>query len=143
MSTFPELVLERLQARQREAESGEENKRHMFKAIVEGNVGTKPEPLKGGKYMKFSVAHREKEDTLWIDVLCKNEQFGELCAKLDKGARVLVTGRQSVNRIEGEKNKFWGPSIWAEGVEVILWPKRNEGGAAPTDAAPPGADLPF
>ena len=72
----------------------------MIEATITGNVGKAPEfqISKSGKPMtRFSVAstskHGDQERTTWVDVTCFDEQAEVVSESVQKGDRVIVTGR--------------------------------------------------
>lgn len=111
----------------------------MIEAVVTGNVGRVSE-LKtsaGGKaYASFSVASSEKKDgpTTWVDVVCFDEQAEQVAGALQKGQRVVVSGRLSSDTYE-KKDGSQGFSVRLVASDVGLslrWPRK--GGAAAVSA---------
>jgi single-strand DNA-binding protein len=77
----------------------------MISATVTGNVGRQPEAktTRSGKQMTtFSVAStyktKDQQDgqTTWVDVVCFDEQADVVAQGVQKGDRVVVTGRLSL-----------------------------------------------
>lgn len=104
----------------------------MITATITGNVGKAPEPrmAKSGKPMaNFSVASTEKKDgpTTWVDVVCFDEQADVVCQTLQKGDRVMVTGRLNLETYQ-KKDGSQGFSLRLVADEVgksLRWPKRT------------------
>lgn len=73
----------------------------MITATVTGNVGKAPElkTTSNGKMMaSFSVASTQKREgkepqTTWVDVTCFDEQADVVSQSVQKGDRVVVSGR--------------------------------------------------
>ena len=118
----------------------------MIEAVVTGNVGRVGE-LKtsgGGKaYATFSVASSEKKDgpTTWVDVVCFDEQAEQVAHTLQKGQRVVVTGRLSSESYEKQDGTM-GVSVRLVASDVGLslrWPRRGRVvGAEDGEAEPLG-----
>ena len=76
----------------------------MIRAEVVGNVGKQPElrQTKTGKQMtRFGVASTKTVEgrdpqTSWVNVLCFDEQAVNVCERIAKGDRVIVSGRMEV-----------------------------------------------
>jgi single-strand DNA-binding protein len=109
----------------------------MIQATVTGNVGKQPElrDTKSGKPMAtFSVASTEKKDspTTWVDVVCFDEQADMVTQTLQKGQRVVVTGRLSLETFDKKDgSKGFSLRMVADEVGVSLrWPKRAAAGAS-------------
>ena len=97
----------------------------MIEATVTGNVGKVQEPrtTKNGKLMvSFSVASTVKKDgqepqTTWVDVLCFDEQAEVVSNSVDKGDRVVVTGRLGMDTYQ-KKDGTQGYSLTLIADEV-------------------------
>lgn len=77
----------------------------MILATVAGNVGKDPvlRTTQSGKQMaNFSVASTEKKDgpTTWVDVLCFDDQAEQVAQNVQKGDRVVITGRLALETYE-------------------------------------------
>lgn len=79
----------------------------MITAIVTGNLGKDPElkeTRSGKKMCTFSVASSEKrgdkEDTTWVDCVAFEELAEAICGDLNKGMRVVVSGRIAMEKFE-------------------------------------------
>jgi single-strand DNA-binding protein len=112
----------------------------MIKATVTGNVGKKPElkTTSGGKQMTtFGVASTYKRKdgepvTTWIDVVCFDETAAAVCDEIDKGSRVMVSGRLELERYQ-RKDGGEGSSLRmiADDVAIsVRFQKRETAGAA-------------
>lgn len=120
----------------------------MIEAVVTGNVGKVNEVrmTKTGKAMlTFSVASTEKKDgpTTWVEVVCFDEQAETCSQSLQKGQRVVVSGRMGLETYE-KKDGSTGFSVRLMANEVgvsLRWPKRaagvREDAQEPEDAAIP------
>jgi single-strand DNA-binding protein len=78
----------------------------------------------------FSVASTEKKDgdTTWVDVVCFDEQADVVSQGVQKGDRVVVTGRLALETYE-KKDGSRGSSLRMVADEVgmsLRWPKRQE-----------------
>lgn len=78
----------------------------------------------------FSVASSEKKDSpvTWVDVVCFDEQADLVSQSLQKGDRVVVTGRMSLSRYE-KRDGTQGSSLRMVAEEVgrsLRWGKRPE-----------------
>lgn len=97
----------------------------MISATITGNVGKVNEPrtTKSGKLMvTFSVASTLKKDgqepqTTWVDVLCFDEQAEVVSKGIDKGDRVVVTGRLAMETYS-KKDGTQGASLTLIADEV-------------------------
>jgi single-strand DNA-binding protein len=106
----------------------------MIEATVTGNVGRAPEmkTTRSGKQMAgFSVASTEKKDapTTWVEVVCFDEQADMVCQSLQKGDRVVVTGRMALETFQ-KKDGSTGFSLRLMANEVgrsLRWPRRSAG----------------
>lgn len=104
----------------------------MIEAVVTGNVGRVPEmkTTRSGKAMAgFSVASAEKKDgpTTWVEVVCFDEQADMVCQGLQKGDRVVVTGRMALETFQ-KKDGSQGFSLRLMANEVgrsLRWPRRH------------------
>ena len=123
----------------------------MITATVTGNAGKTPElrTSKSGKPMtNFSLASTEKKDgpTTWVDVVCFDEQADVVSQNIQKGDRVVVTGRLSLETYE-KKDGTQGFSLRLVAEEVgksLRWPKRQPVGVgAREDVNDPDAVIPF
>lgn len=142
MATFPDLVLDRLRAREYESTQNF-SEETMFNATIIGNVGADPEATKSGKSWKFRVAvnqgYGDKENTVWLNVFSNDASLAKV---LTKGCRVVVVGRAVVD--EAEAGNYWPPTIFASDVKILNWPK--DGKSAPPESARkagPAADSGF
>lgn len=99
----------------------------MITATVTGNVGKQPElrTTSGGKQMtSFGVASTYKRKngeatTTWVDVVCFDEQAADACERLEKGARVVVTGRLEMEKYQ-RKDGSEGQSLRMLADEVAI-----------------------
>ena len=118
----------------------------MITGTVTGNVGRKPEmrTTGGGKQMaSFSVASTVKREgrepqTTWVDVVCFDEQAERVVAELDKGARVVVSGRIALETYE-KKNGEAGSTLRMVADEVgvsLRWGRKERAGAGADDDYP-------
>jgi single-strand DNA-binding protein len=108
---------------------------------VDGNAGSKPElrDTKSGKAMtRFSVASTTKpkdgeSKTSWVTVLAFDQLAQQLAENVNKGDRVLVTGRLEVEEYtDKDGNKRTAVTLLADDAGLSLrWPKRN---AAPAQS---------
>ena len=107
----------------------------MIEATITGNVGRAPElkATRSGKQMAtFSVASTEKKDgpTTWVEVACFDEQADMVTQALQKGDRVVVTGRVALETFQ-KKDGSQGFSLRLMANEVgrsLRWPRRSAGG---------------
>lgn len=80
----------------------------MITATVTGNVGKQPElrTTSSGKQMTtFGVASTYKRKngdatTTWVDVVCFDELASDVCDRLEKGTRVVITGRLELEKYQ-------------------------------------------
>lgn len=115
----------------------------MIEATVTGNVGKVNELriTKSGKAMlTFSVASTEKKDgpTTWVEVVTFDEQAEECSQTLQKGRRVVVSGRMGLETYE-KKDGTQGFSLRLMANEVgvsLRWPKRESAGVGADDEIP-------
>ena len=104
----------------------------MITATITGNVGKTPElrMAKSGKQMaNFSIASTEKKEgaTTWVDVVCFDEQADVVSQSVQKGDRVVVTGRLALETYE-KKDGSQGSSLRLVADEVgksLRWPARQ------------------
>jgi single-strand DNA-binding protein len=104
----------------------------MIEATVTGNVGKVNEIriTKSGKAMlTFSVASTEKKEgpTTWVEVVCFDEQAETCSETLQKGQRVVVSGRMGLETYQ-KKDGTQGFSLRLMANEVgvsLRWPKRE------------------
>lgn len=104
----------------------------MITATITGNVGKNPEAktTQSGKLMtRFSVASTEKKEgpTTWVDVVCFDEQADVVTQSVQKGDRVVVTGRMALETFQ-KKDGSQGFSLRLVADEVaksLRWPKRQ------------------
>lgn len=104
----------------------------MIEATVTGNVGNVKElriTNSGKAMLNFSVASTEKKDgpTTWVDVVCFDEQAETCSQSLQKGQRVVVSGRMGLETYQ-KKAGTQGTSLRLVANEVGLslrWPKRE------------------
>lgn len=116
----------------------------MITATVTGNLGKQPElkVTRSGKNMcSFSVASTYKKEgqegqTTWVDVVCFDEQADMVSQTLQKGDRVVVTGRLSLETYQ-KKDGSQGTSLRLMADEVgrsLRWTgKRQTVGAGEGD----------
>jgi single-strand DNA-binding protein len=107
----------------------------MITATITGNVGKVNElrATRAGKQMlSFSVASTYKKEgqegqTTWVDVLCFDEQADTVSQTLQKGDRVVVTGRLALETYE-KKDGTQGTSLRLVADEVgksLRWPGKG------------------
>lgn len=121
----------------------------MITATITGNVGKTPElkMSRSGKPMtNFSVASTEKKEgpTTWVDVVCFDEQADVVSQGVQKGDRVVVTGRVSLETYQ-KKDGSQGFSLRLVADEVgksLRWPKR-QAVAVGDDVNDPEEVIPF
>jgi single-strand DNA-binding protein len=108
----------------------------MITASVTGNVGKAPElkTTQSGKAMaRFSIASTIKREgreplTTWVDVVTFDEQADIVSQRIEKGDRVVVTGRMSLETYQ-KKDGSQGSSLSLIADEVGLsmrWHKRDK-----------------
>jgi single-strand DNA-binding protein len=123
----------------------------MIDAVVTGNVGKVNESrvTKTGKTMlTFSVASTEKKDgpTTWVEVVCFDEQAEACSQSLQKGQRVVVSGRLGLETYE-KKDGSQGFSVRLMANEVgmsLRWPRRAAAGVvSEADGSVPDEEIPF
>lgn len=115
----------------------------MIEATVTGNVGNVKElriTNSGKAMLNFSVASTEKKDgpTTWVDVVCFDEQAENCSQSLQKGQRVVVSGRMGLETYQ-KKDGTQGTSLRLMANEVGLslrWPKREAVGVGGDDEIP-------
>lgn len=121
----------------------------MIQATVTGNVGKRPElrQSRAGKPMaSFSVASTLKREgqephTTWVDVLVFDEQAERCADELDKGDRVVVSGRLQLESYEKKDGGTgWVLKLLADEVGTSLRWGRKERAAEPVGV---GADEPI
>lgn len=107
----------------------------MIVATVTGNVGKKPELREsqaGKKMASFSVASSIKKEgrdnhTTWVDVLAFDEMAERLAEELDKGDRVMVTGRMSLESYaKRDGTTGWALKMVADEVGLSMRWQRKE-----------------
>lgn len=107
----------------------------MITATIVGNVGKAPElkVTSAGKAMtNFSVAStikREGRDpqTTWVDVVCFDTQAEEVSERIQKGERVVVSGRLQLEKFT-RKDGTEGQSLRMLADEVgisVRFPKKE------------------
>lgn len=107
----------------------------MITATVTGNVGKAPElkTTASGKAMaSFSIASTQKREgkepvTTWVDVVCFDEQADVVSQSVNKGDRLVVSGRVQLEKFT-RKDGTEGQSLRmiADEVSVSLrFPKRE------------------
>lgn len=72
----------------------------MNSITINGRLGRDPETVKtsNSQVSKFSLASRERNETLWVDVECWGK-LSEIASKhLKKGSSIVVKGRLSEDR---------------------------------------------
>ena len=77
----------------------------------------------------FSIASTEKKEgaTTWVDVVCFDEQADVVSQSVQKGDRVVVTGRLALETYE-KKDGSQGSSLRLVADEVgksLRWPARQ------------------
>jgi single-strand DNA-binding protein len=95
---------------------------------VSGNVGREPElkySASGTAVVKFSVADTTGKDdnkkTVWHDVVVFKEQAENVAASVQKGSRVIVTGRLDKSDYTGKDGvKKQRVEIIADDVSISL-----------------------
>lgn len=111
----------------------------MITATITGNVGKKPElrTTAGGKQAtNFGVASTYKRkngesSTTWVDVALFDEAAVEACERLEKGERVVVTGRLELENFT-RKDGTEGQALRMVAEEVAIsvrFPKRETASA--------------
>jgi len=124
----------------------------MIEATITGNVGKVMEPktTRSGKTMvTFSMASTVKKEgqdaqTTWLDVMCFDEQADTVAQTLQKGDRVVVTGRLSLETYQ-KKDGSQGFSVRVMANEVgksLRWGKRQAVGVG-SDVNDPDEVIPF
>jgi single-strand DNA-binding protein len=107
----------------------------MITATVTGNVGKAPElkTTAAGKAMaSFSIASTQKREgkepaTTWVDVVCFDEQADVVAQSVQKGDRLVVSGRMQMEKFT-RKDGTEGQALRmvADEVSVSLrFPKRD------------------
>jgi single-strand DNA-binding protein len=107
----------------------------MITSTVTGNIGKAPElkTTASGKVMAtFSVASTQKREgkepqTTWIDVTCFDEQADVVAQRLEKGERVVVSGRMQLEKFT-RKDGTEGQALRMLADEVgisMRFPKRE------------------
>lgn len=100
----------------------------MIRAEIVGNVGSQPEvrQAKSGKAMcKLRVASTKKVEgrdpvTTWVSVLCFDEQAHNVAERVNKGDRVLVTGRLEVETYQKDGVDRTDVMVMADDVGISL-----------------------
>ena len=113
----------------------------MLKATVIGNIGGDAESKQtknGDSYLAFSVAHDKgrNQPTIWVRVVWFGGVNNPVAAYLKKGAKLAVTGNLVPSVYMDRANQpALGLDLYADSVDVVLYPKREEAApaAAPTD----------
>jgi|LakMenE18May11ns_1017448.scaffolds.fasta_scaffold9880897_3 single-strand DNA-binding protein len=116
----------------------------MITATVTGNVGKTPElrTTSGGKPMTtFGVASTYKRKggeptTTWVDVVCFDEAAEAVCESLNKGDRVMVTGRVELERYQ-KKDGGEGQSLRMIADDVALSVRFRKQESAPAGGSEP------
>ena len=114
----------------------------MLKTTVIGNIGGDAEirPTKSGKnYVAFSVAHDKgrEQPTTWVRVAWFGGVDHPLLRFLKKGAKLAVTGDLSVTAyMDRAGQPSVGMDLFADSVDVVLFPKREEGTAPAAQPQP-------
>ena len=113
----------------------------MLKLQVIGNLGSDPElkqTKSGRQYLSFSVAHDRGRDvpSVWVRVVWFNGIGHPLQQYIRKGAKLCVYGDAAVEAYMDKNNQpAAGITLYPDTVDVVLFPKREEGTAP---AAPAG-----
>lgn len=114
----------------------------MLKGIVCGNLGADAEIRQfknGQRFVSFSVAHDRGRDkpTVWVSVSWTEGVGHPVVQYLKKGAKVHVTGDLNVTSYlasNGEGSA--GIDIYADSVDVIMYPRREDAPQAPERRGP-------
>lgn len=109
----------------------------MIRATVDGNVGSEPVLRKTGSgkaVASFSLASSEKvgqdKVTTWVDVVCWEESAEMVAEYVQKGSRLIVTGRLSQEEFkrkdgtQGVKIKLVAEDL---GISLRWRPKASAG----------------
>lgn len=109
----------------------------MIRATVDGNVGAEPQLRttgSGKSVASFALASTEKvgdqKVTTWVDVVCWEETADMVAEYVQKGARVIVTGRLSQEEFQrkdgtkGVKVKLVAEDL---GISLRWRPKASAG----------------
>jgi single-strand DNA-binding protein len=111
----------------------------VINATVTGNAGGQPELImtQSGKQMaRFSVAstmrRKDREPTTtWVRVVCFDETAADAAERIEKGDRVLVTGRlemEQYTRKDGQQGESL--QMVADDIAInVRVPKRDAVGA--------------
>ncbi len=114
----------------------------MLKSTVIGNIGGDAEikSTKSGKsFVSFSVAHDKGKDqpTTWVRVYWFGGVNHPLLRYLHKGAKLVVTGDLSVSAYADRNGQpAVGVDLFADSVDIVLYPKREEAPAGTTAQNP-------
>lgn len=114
----------------------------MLKATVIGNIGGDAETkqTKSGKsFLSFSVAHDKGKDqpTVWIRIMWFGGIESPIARFLRKGAKVSVTGDMNVTVYQDRTGSVIpGLDIYADSVEIVMYPKREDAAPAPAPYDP-------
>lgn len=128
----------------------------MIRATIDGNVGSEPQlrTTAGGKAVaSFSVASTEKvgneKVTTWVEVVAWEETAEMVGEYIQKGSRVLVTGRLSLEEFQrkdgtkGSKIKLVAEDL---GISLRWRPKASAGssrGVEVSEGEVPDDQIPF
>ena len=114
----------------------------MLKATVIGNLGYDADVKRtqsGREYLSFAVAHDQGKDkpSVWVSVAWFGGQDHALAKYIKKGAKVAVTGDLSARIYTGrDGTPRCSLDLFADSVDMILFPRREEGAAPAAQAAP-------
>lgn len=120
----------------------------MITATITGNVGKVQEMRttgSGKQMLSFSVASTYKKpgqdegQTTWVDVLCFDEQADMVAQTLQKGDRVVVTGRLALETYQ-KKDGSQGSSLRLVADEVgksLRWAGKRMAAAGVGDEVSP------
>lgn len=118
----------------------------MFTGTISGRLGRAAEvkTINEKDYYKFSVAANDKGDkTTWVQVLYRKGASSKLGEYLQPGAGVVVQGRVEARAYKGKDGEAHADmTIWADTLEVLKFPAREEKAGDDLPAADDG-DMPF
>lgn len=105
----------------------------MLKIQVIGNIGSAPEEKttkSGRNYLSFSIAHDRGRDVppTWVRVVWFGGIDHRLRPYLRSGAKLCITGDAVVEAYQDRMNQPAASlTVYPDSVEVVLFPKREEG----------------
>ena len=98
----------------------------MNKVIMTGALGKDPEArftASGLAVTNFSIAvnsgYGDKKRTDWFDVTCFNKMAETMGNCLNKGSKVLVSGRIQIDKWDKDGQKYSKPVVIAEQIEFL------------------------